>query len=85
MGRLWAVRVKVWFSLGSPCQRTGASCTARRLEPHPVVPELMSSIADQWGPFWEGLVMAKLVLIDGEGVADLSDGTHWCIAYDQLP
>ena len=21
--------------------------------------------------------MAKLVLIDGEGVADLSDGTHW--------
>jgi len=29
--------------------------------------------------------MAKLVLIDGEGVAELSDGTHWCIAYDQLP
>jgi len=25
--------------------------------------------------------MAKLVLIDGEGVADLSDGTHWQIAY----
>jgi len=29
--------------------------------------------------------MAKLVLIDGEGVAELSDGTHWQIAYDQLP
>ena len=29
--------------------------------------------------------MAKLVLIDGEGVADLSDGTHWCIAFDHLP
>src|SRR4029453_8900156 len=29
--------------------------------------------------------MAKLVLIDGEGVAELSDGTHWCLAYDQLP
>jgi hypothetical protein len=29
--------------------------------------------------------MAKLVLIDGEGVADLSDGTHWQIAFDQLP
>ena len=29
--------------------------------------------------------MAKLVLIDGEGVAELSDGTYWCIAYDQLP
>ena len=29
--------------------------------------------------------MAELVLIDGEGVAELSDGTHWCIAYDQLP
>jgi len=28
--------------------------------------------------------MAKLVEIDGEGVAELSDGTHWCIAYDQL-
>jgi len=26
--------------------------------------------------------MAKLVLIDGEGVAELSDGTHWCIAFD---
>ena len=30
-------------------------------------------------------MMSKLVLIDGEGVAELSDGTHWCIAYDQLP
>jgi len=29
--------------------------------------------------------MAKLGLIDGEGVAELSDGTHWQIAYDQLP
>jgi hypothetical protein len=29
--------------------------------------------------------MAKLVLIDGAGVAKLSDGTHWCLAYDQLP
>jgi len=29
--------------------------------------------------------MAKLVLIDGEGVAELSDGTHWCVAFDQLP
>ena len=29
--------------------------------------------------------MTKLVLIDGEGVAELSDGTHWQIAYDQLP
>ena len=29
--------------------------------------------------------MAKLVLIDGEGVAELSDGTHWQIAFDQLP
>jgi hypothetical protein len=25
--------------------------------------------------------MAKLVLIDGEGVAELSNGTHWCIAH----
>src|SRR3954468_19607089 len=40
---------------------------------------------DRWGPFLEGFVMSKLVLIDGEGVAELSDGTHWCIAYDQLP
>ena len=30
-------------------------------------------------------MMSKLVLIDGEGIAELSDGTHWCIAYDQLP
>ena len=29
--------------------------------------------------------MAKLVLIDGEGVAELSDATHWCLVYDQLP
>ena len=29
--------------------------------------------------------MAKLGLIDGEGVAELSDGTHWQIAFDQLP
>jgi hypothetical protein len=29
--------------------------------------------------------MSKLVSIDGEGVADLSDGTHWRIAFDQLP
>ena len=29
--------------------------------------------------------MSKLVFIDDEGVAELSDGTHWCIAYDQLP
>ena len=29
--------------------------------------------------------MSKLVFINGEGMAELSDGTHWCIAYDQLP
>lgn len=29
--------------------------------------------------------MPKLVFISDEGVAELSDGTHWCIAYDQLP
>ena len=28
--------------------------------------------------------MSKLVLIVGEDVAELSDGTRWCIAYDQL-
>ena len=29
--------------------------------------------------------MSKLVFLNGEGLAELSDGTHWCIAYDQLP
>jgi hypothetical protein len=29
--------------------------------------------------------MSRLVFIDEEGVAELSDGTHWCIAYDHLP
>ena len=29
--------------------------------------------------------MSKLVFINGEGMAELSDGTHWCVAYDQLP
>jgi hypothetical protein len=29
--------------------------------------------------------MSRLVFIDEEGGAELSDGTHWCIAYDHLP
>ena len=29
--------------------------------------------------------MSRLMCIDEEGVAELSDGTHWCIAYDHLP
>ena len=40
---------------------------------------------DRWGPFQVGLSMSRLVFIDEEGVAELSDGTYWCIAYDHLP
>jgi len=29
--------------------------------------------------------MPKLVFINDEGVAELSDGTRWRVAYDQLP
>ena len=42
-------------------------------------------MSDRWGSSLEGLIMSKLVVIDAEGVAELSDGTHWRIAYDQLP
>ena len=29
--------------------------------------------------------METLVFLNDEEVVELSDGTHWCIAYDQLP
>jgi len=28
--------------------------------------------------------MVQLVFISDEGIAELSDGSRWCIAYDQL-
>src|SRR4051795_13282539 len=35
--------------------------------------------------FLEGCEMARLVFLDQGGLAELSDGTKWRIAYDYLP
>ena len=67
--------------MGSPPDRVLAQKARTALG----APELMSSIADQWGPLSGGPCHGRAGLIDGEGVAELSDGTHWQIAYDQLP